>query len=310
MTISFDGRVAIVTGAGAGLGRSHAMLLAARGAKVVVNDLGGAVDGTSGSATPADKVVAEIKAAGGQAVASYDSVADPKGAASIVKTALDSFGKLDILVNNAGILRDRSFQKMDKDTWDAVIAVHLSGTAYVTMAAWPAMRENNYGRVVLTASNSGIYGNFGQANYGAAKMGMLGLMNVLKQEGRKYNILVNCLAPMATTRMTEELMPAEAVKLLQPELVSPGVAYLCSEDNQETGMTLSAGGGYFARIQVMGSEGLFVEPGTEVTPEMVAAQFDKICDMSKAQPFDSSAAELQYVFSRQIKGGVGHSHFT
>ncbi|MFC3226960.1 SDR family oxidoreductase [Marinibaculum pumilum] len=310
MSISFDGRVAIVTGAGAGLGRSHAMLLASRGAKVVVNDLGGAVDGTSGSAAPADKVVDEIKAAGGEAVANYDSVSDPAGAANIVKTAVDAFGKVDILVNNAGILRDRSFTKMDAETWNAVVAVHLNGTAYVTMAAWPVMRENGYGRIVLTASNSGLYGNFGQANYGAAKAGMVGLMNVLKQEGRKYNILVNTLAPMATTRMTEELMPPEAVKLLQPELVSPGVAYLCSETNEESGIVLSAGGGYFARIQVMGSEGVFMEPGTEVTPEMVADQFAKICDMSNAQNFDSSTAELQYLFSKQIKGGVGHSHFS
>lgn len=310
MSISFDGRVAIVTGAGAGLGRSHAMLLASRGAKVVVNDLGGAVDGTSGSSSPADKVVDEIKAAGGQAVANYDSVSNAAGAASIVKTAVDAFGKVDILVNNAGILRDRSFQKMDKDTWDAVVGVHLNGSAYVTMAAWPVMRENGYGRVVLTSSNSGLYGNFGQANYGAAKAGMVGLMNVLKQEGRKYNILVNTLAPMATTRMTEELMPPEAVKLLQPELVSPGVAYLCSETNEESGIILSAGGGYFARIQVMGSEGVFMEPGTPVTPEMVADQFAKICDMTGAIGHDSSTAELQYLFSKQIKGGVGHSHFS
>ncbi|MCX7361015.1 MAG: SDR family oxidoreductase, partial [Alphaproteobacteria bacterium] len=232
MTIRFDNRVAIVTGAGNGLGRAHALLLASRGAKVVVNDPGGAVDGKGGTHAAADKVVDEIKAAGGQAVANYDSVAEAASAANIVKTAVDSFGTVDIVVNNAGVLRDKTFHNMTIEDLDFVVKVHFLGTAYVTHAAWPILRAKAYGRVVVTSSNSGIYGNFGQANYGGAKLAVVGFMNALRLEGQKYNIMVNALAPVAGTRMTESLMPPEVVAKLKPEYVSPMVAYLCSEQCQ------------------------------------------------------------------------------
>ena len=229
MTIRFDNRVAIVTGAGNGLGRAHALLLASRGAKVVVNDPGGAVDGKGGDHAAADKVVAEIKKAGGQAVPNYDSVADPKSAANIVKTAVDSFGTVDIVVNNAGVLRDKTFHNMTVEDFDFVVKVHFLGTAYVTHAAWPIMRAKAYGRVVVTSSNSGIYGNFGQANYAGAKLAVVGFMNALRLEGQKYNIFVNALAPVAGTRMTESLMTPEVLAKLDPAFVSPMVAFLCSE---------------------------------------------------------------------------------
>ncbi|MBV9292674.1 MAG: SDR family oxidoreductase, partial [Frankiales bacterium] len=226
--MSFDGRVAIVTGAGGGLGRTYALDLAKRGAKVVVNDLGGSVDGKGGDDAAAQKVVDEIKAAGGEAVPNYDSVSTPEGGENIVKTAVDSFGKVDIVINNAGILRDKSFAKMTWDDLDAILDVHLKGAFYVSQPAFKVMKENNYGRFVFTSSNSGIFGNFGQANYGAAKMGLVGLSNVLAIEGAKANILSNCIAPVARTRMTEELL-GDFANVLAPELVTPMVAYLCSE---------------------------------------------------------------------------------
>src|SRR5438067_4651599 len=220
--LGFDGKVAIITGSGGGLGRSHALELATRGALVVVNDLGGSVDGQGGSHTAAQQVVDEIKAAGGEAVPNYDSVATPEGGENIVKTAVDAFGKIDIVVNNAGILRDKSFAKMTWDDLDAVLDVHLKGAFYVSQPAFKIMKENNYGRFVFTSSNSGLFGNFGQSNYGAAKMGLVGLSNVIAIEGAKANILSNVIAPVARTRMTEELM-GEASKLLDPELVTPMV---------------------------------------------------------------------------------------
>ena len=207
MSIRFDNRVAVVTGAGNGLGRSHALELARRGAKVVVNDLGGAVDGKGGATSAADAVVNEIKQAGGTAVANYDSVADASGAANIIQTAVDAFGTIDVLINNAGILRDKSFAKMDLADFEHVVQVHLMGSVYCTKAAWPIMQAQNYGRVVMTTSASGIFGNFGQSNYGAAKTGVVGLMNVLRQEGAKNGIMVNTVAPIAATRMTEALFP-------------------------------------------------------------------------------------------------------
>src|SRR5215468_11225658 len=256
MTIRFDNRVAIVTGAGNGLGRAHALLLASRGARVVVNDPGGAVDGSGGAHAAADKVVAEIKAAGGVAVASYDSVAEPKSAANIVKTAVDAFGTVDIVVNNAGVLRDKTFHNMTIDDFDFVVKVHFLGTAYVTHATWPIMRAKAYGRVVVTSSNSGIYGNFGQANYAGAKLAVVGFMNALRLEGQKYNIMVNALAPVAATRMTESLMTPDMLARLRPEFVSPMVAWLCSEQCQHTGEIFSAGSGYFARIEYRKAPGL------------------------------------------------------
>ena len=294
MTIRFDNRVAIVTGAGNGLGRAHALLLASRGAKVVVNDPGGAVDGKGGDHAAADKVVAEIKAADGQAVPNYDSVADPKTAANIVKTAVDAFGTIDIVVNNAGVLRDKTFHNMTVEDFDFVVKVHFLGTAYVTHAAWPIMRAKAYGRVVVTSSNSGIYGNFGQANYGGAKLAVVGFMNALRLEGQKYNIMVNALAPVAGTRMTESLMTPEMLARLDPAFVSPMVAYLCSEQCQRTGDIWSAGAGYFARIEYREAPGVRIA-GRAPTPEDVADNIDKIADLSTNKVFRTSSEEVAMV---------------
>jgi NAD(P)-dependent dehydrogenase (short-subunit alcohol dehydrogenase family) len=222
-------RVIVVTGAGGGLGREYALTLAKEGASVVVNDLGGARDGTGAGHSMADQVVAEIKAAGGRAVANYDSVADAAGAANIVKTALDEFGAIHGVVSNAGILRDGTFHKMTDEAWDSVLRVHLYGGYNVIRAAWPHFREQSYGRIVVATSTSGLFGNFGQANYSAAKLGLVGLINTLAQEGAKYNIKANALAPIAATRMTEDILPPEVFKKLTPEYVAPVVAYLCTE---------------------------------------------------------------------------------
>ncbi|CAN0251772.1 unnamed protein product, partial [Phaeothamnion confervicola] len=243
MTIRFDGKVAIITGAGNGLGRSHALQLAKLGAKVVVNDLGGSVDGTGGSSAAAEKVVAEIKAAGGQAIANGSSITDKKGVELLVKQAMDAYGRIDLLVNNAGILRDKSFSKMSLEDFQLIVDVHLMGAVYVTKAVWPIMLEQNYGRIVMVTSGSGLFGNFGQTNYAAAKLGQVGLMNALKQEGRKYNIKVNTLAPIAATRMTESIMPPQALEALKPELVTPAVLFMLSED-APTGAIITAGAGF------------------------------------------------------------------
>jgi len=294
MTIRFDNRVAIVTGAGNGLGRAHALLLASRGAKVVVNDPGGAVDGKGGDHAAADKVVAEIKAAGGQAVPNYDSVADARTAANIVKTAIDSFGTVDIVVNNAGVLRDKTFHNMTVEDFEFVVKVHFLGTAYVTHAAWPILRNKAYGRVVVTSSNSGIYGNFGQSNYGGAKLAVVGFMNALRLEGQKYNIFINALAPVAGTRMTESLMTPEALAKIKPEFVSPMVAYLCSEQCQRTGEIWSAGAGYFARIEYREAPGLRIN-GRAPTVEDVMENIDRIADLSTNTVYRTSTEEVQAV---------------
>ena len=228
MSYSFEGKVAIVTGAGGGLGRCHALELAKRGAKVVVNDLGGAMDGTGGNSEAALGVVEEIKAAGGEAIANGGSVSDRQGAVSIVEDAMKAWGRVDILINNAGILRDKSFVKMAADDFQTVVDVHLMGAAYVTKAAWPIMREQGFGRIVMTTSPSGLFGNFGQTNYGAAKLGLVGFMNTLKIEGAKYNIHTNAIAPVAVTRMTEDLIPESAQGNLGPEHITPAVVYLLS----------------------------------------------------------------------------------
>ena len=285
MTIRFDGRVAVVTGAGAGLGRCHALLLASRGAKVVVNDPGVAVDGSGSSTAIADQVVAEITAAGGTAVASYDSVAEVEGAANIVACAVNNYGRLDILVNNAGVLRDRTFTNLGMDDFALVVQVHLMGTVYCTKAAWPIMRSQRYGRIVVTTSGSGIVGSFGQSNYGAAKMGVLGLMNVLRMEGARYDILINAISPSATTRMTASLFPDHLKDLLRPELVSPAVAYLCSEACRSSGDVIAAGAGHFAKVQSFSSDGVLFDPARPASPEEVAQAYDAITDMHDARPF-------------------------
>ncbi len=299
--IRLDNRVAIVTGAGGGLGRSHALLLASRGAKVVVNDLGGSVDGSGGSTKAADKVVEEIKAAGGQAVANYDGVDTAEGAAKMVATAKEAFGKLDIVINNAGILRDVSFVKMTDDDWAKVMQVHLTGSYNVTRAAWPLMREGNFGRVVFTTSAAGLYGNFGQANYSAAKLGIVGLCKTLAQEGGKYNIKSNVIAPIAKSRMTETIMPPNILEKLLPEFVSPLVAYLCSEDLQDTGQTYAVGGGYFSRVAVVEGAGVYIKPDG-LTIESIAEQWKQINDLSKAQPYNTAMEAAGAVMKGAMSG--------
>ncbi len=274
MTIRFDGQVAIVTGAGGGLGREHALALAARGAKVVVNDLGAARDGSGGSATAAEAVVAEIVAAGGEAMANAASVTDAAAVEAMVAEVMARWGRIDILVNNAGILRDKSFAKMELADFQLVMDVHLMGAVHCTKAVWEIMRTQNYGRIVMTTSSSGLFGNFGQANYGAAKMALVGLMQTLAIEGAKNDIRVNALAPTAHTRMTEDLqgLPLEA---LGPELVTPGLIYLVSRD-APTRAILAAGAGGFERAYVTLTQGDFaVGPDA---PEQVAARFDAISD--------------------------------
>jgi NAD(P)-dependent dehydrogenase (short-subunit alcohol dehydrogenase family) len=283
--IRYDNRVAIVTGAGAGLGRQHALLLASRGAKVVVNDPGGSVDGTGGAQAVADKVVAEIKAAGGEAVASYGSVSDEKQAFGIVQTALDTWGRIDILVCNAGILRDKAFNNMSMDDFRAVVDVHLMGTVYPIKAAWAKMREQKYGRIVVTTSGSGTVGNFGQSNYGAAKTAVVGLINCLRFEGAKYNILCNAISPSALTRMTESLLPPDMAQWMKPELVSPAVAWLCSEQCDANGEIIAATAGGYARVQYFITEGVQFDPAEPVTPEMVEEAMGQIRDLSTVRPY-------------------------
>ncbi len=291
MSIRFDGKVAIVTGSGGGLGRAHALKLAELGAKVVVNDLGGAVDGTGGSSEAARKVVAEIEAKGGKAIANGSSVSDRKGVETLVRETLDAFGRVDILINNAGILRDKTFAKMTLDDFGIVCDVHLMGAVYCTKAVWPIMQEQNYGRIVMTTSGTGLYGNFGQTNYGAAKIGMVGFMNTLKLEGHKNNIRINTIAPIAATRMTESLMPEENLKQLRPELVTPAVLYLCSED-APSGEIVSAGGGFYARARMVESTGAVLHG--DVSVDDVAAAWDRIADMSKAKEYHQVGEETAF----------------
>ncbi|HET8996959.1 MAG TPA: SDR family oxidoreductase [Acetobacteraceae bacterium] len=285
MDVRFDDRVAIVTGAGAGIGRCHALLLASRGAKVVVNDPGGAVDGTGTASSVADKVVAEIKAAGGEAVANYDSVAEEQAAQRIIDTAMKTWGRLDILVNNAGILRDKSFNNMDMADYAFVNQVHHFGTVYCTKAAWPIMRAQKYGRIVVTTSSSGTVGNFGQANYGAAKMAVVGLINVLRHEGGKYGIRINAISPSALTRMTESLLPPDVGPWMKPELVSPAVAWLCSEECDQNGEIIAATAGGYARVQYFVTDGAQFDPAEPVTIEMVRDSIGRIRDLSTAKPY-------------------------
>ena len=276
MTINFEGRVAIVTGAGTGLGRAHALGLAARGARLVINDLGVSQDGKPQSSGAAEGVAQEIRAAGGAAIAHGADVSDEGQVADMVAQTMSEWGRVDILVNNAGILLDKTFAKMTMADFRKVVDVHLIGSATCTHAVWPIMREQGYGRVVLTSSSSGLYGNFGQSNYGAAKAAMMGLMNVLHLEGARDNIRVNTLAPTAATRMTRNLLPPEAAELLAPETITPGLMYLVSEDAPSR-IILSAGGGCFAQTRVYETEGILLE-GDANTPEGVAAEFAGVGD--------------------------------
>jgi NAD(P)-dependent dehydrogenase (short-subunit alcohol dehydrogenase family) len=303
MTIRFDGRVAIVTGAGNGLGRAHALGLASCGAKVVVNDFGGARDGTGGSLTPAETVVEEIRKAGGTAMADGADVSSFEQVKAMVDRATSEWGSVDLLCANAGILRDKSFAKMEIADFAKVLDVHLNGTFYCCKAVWEGMRARNYGRIVLTTSSSGLFGNFGQANYGAAKTGMVGLMNVLAEEGRKTNIRVNTISPTAATRMTEELLPPQALALMKPESISPAVMYLLSED-APTRTIMGAGAGSFAVIKIMESEGINLAQ-SDWTPDAVAAHFAEISDMGKAKALQGAFEQTQkYVGQAAARAGI------
>ena len=285
--IDFTGRVAIVTGAGGGLGRNHAIELAKRGAKVVVNDLGGSRTGVGSSASAADHVVEEIRTLGGETVPNYDNVATPEGGENIVRTAIDAFGKVDILINNAGILLDSTFGKMDEKKWDAVVAVHLKGTFCVTKPAFMQMMRQGYGRIVMTTSGSGLFGNFGQTNYASAKMGVVGFANVLKLEGAKYNIKTNVIAPIAGTRLTEDVVPPELFRRMKVDFVTPAVLYMCSEECQDSGVIINAGLGYFSRSAIMTGEGVILSDGDKIpTPEEVMENWDKITSLENPRFFN------------------------
>lgn len=294
MSIRFDGRVAIVTGAGGGLGRSHALELARRGAKVVVNDLGGSRDGAGGSSAAAQAVVEEIKALGGEAIANGSSVTDDEGVANMVKQTMEAYGRIDILVNNAGILRDKSFTKMEIADFQLVVDVHLMGTVKPTKAVWDIMKKQGYGRIMVTTSTSGLYGNFGQSNYGAAKLGVVGLVNTLKIEGQKDNIRCNVLAPVAFTRMTSDIFPPEAEQLLTPASVSQAVMVLVSED-APTGTILLAGASVFSVAQVVESEGMYIG---DMSAEKIVENWDKVSDMTNATPYFMGSEQVGKVFKK------------
>jgi len=288
--IRFDGQVVIVTGAGGGLGRSHALEFARRGAKVVVNDLGGSVDGSGGSSAAAETVVAEIKAAGGDALADGASVTDDAGVRRMIETTMQRWGRIDALVANAGILRDKSFAKMDLADFELVLDVHLMGAVKPIKAVWEIMRAQNYGRIVVTTSSTGLYGNFGQANYGAAKLSLIGLMNTLKLEGGKNDIRVNAVSPVAATRMTDTLMPPELLAKFAPEHVTPGVVHLASRE-APNGAILAAGAGVFALARMYETEGAYL--GTNVSAEAVRDRWSQISDASGAEAYESGHMQTQ-----------------
>ncbi len=296
--LSFNGKVAVITGAGGGLGRAYALLLAGRGAKVVINDLGGTFDGEGADSTPAQKVVDEIKAAGGEAVANYESVSEWEGAQKIIQAAIENYGQIDILINNAGILRDKSLLKMEIADYLKVVEVHLNGTYFCTKAAFGHMREQNYGRIVSTASAAGVYGNFGQTNYGAAKMGIVGLMNCVCQEGARYGILANTIVPTAGTRLTATVMPPDVVDRVKPEFVAPMVVYMCSEQFSDSGKIFTAGGGYFSRAAVVEGPGVFLDTSTEITPDMVAGKIEQISSLEDGREYGSAMEQTGYVLSK------------
>jgi len=302
MSIRYDGQVAIVTGSGQGLGRSHAIELAKRGAKVVVNDLGGAKDGTGGSSEAALAVVSEIEAAGGEAIANGANVAKYDEVEAMVKQAMDQWGRVDILVNNAGILRDKSFAKGSLDDFKMVLDVHLMGSINCTKAVWEVMREQAYGRIVMTTSSSGLYGNFGQTNYGSAKMGVIGAMNTLSQEGAKYNIKINALAPTAGTRMTEGLIPEQAFDLLTPETVTPAVLYLVGE-GAPTRTILAAGAGCYSVVKIHETNGAWLSPDQQ-TPEGITANWDAIT-ATEGETIPQAGFEQTVKFTGMAAEGLG-----
>jgi len=298
VAIDFTDQVAIVTGGGTGLGRSHALQLAERGAKVVVNDLGGSRDGSGSSASVAQQVADEILATGGDALANGADITQEDQAQAMVQAALDKWGRVDVLINNAGILRDKSFAKMSLDDWRSVVDVHLNGSAYCCHAVWPTMRQQGYGRIMMTSSSSGVYGNFGQANYGAAKYGVVGLMNVLAIEGRKYNIHVNSLVPTAATRMTEDVMTETMLEQLKPEYVTPAVLFLASAD-APNGEILMAGAGNYTVAKLIEAEGIKLPEGQR-TPENVAAIFDEISDVRNGIEIHDGMQHIERIVKKPV----------
>jgi NAD(P)-dependent dehydrogenase (short-subunit alcohol dehydrogenase family) len=299
--IRFDGRVAVITGAGGGLGRAHALLLASRGATVVVNDLGGSLGGVGGDSAAARQVVAEIEAAGGRALPNFDDIATPEGAQRLVDSALQAYGRVDVLINNAGILRDKTLHKLEPADFEAVIRVHLLGSAWCSRAALVPMQAQQYGRIIMTTSAAGLYGNFGQSNYSAAKLGVVGLMNTLKAEGAKYGIRVNTIAPVALTRMTEGLPFARMLAEATPDRVAAGVAWLASEACEDSGVILAAGAGYFSTVRIVEGQGVHL-PVDEISPEAVASQWAQITDGAGARAFDNAGAALLGAFAAQSGG--------
>ena len=309
MTISFEGQVAIVTGAGGGLGRAHALLLAQRGAAVVVNDHGGARDGSGGNTQAAEAVVQEITAAGGRAVADGGNVVVEADMQALVARTLEAFGRIDILINNAGILRDKSFAKMTMEDFCQVVEVHLQGSAQATKAVWDVMRQQGYGRILMTSSTSGSYGNFGHANYGAAKMGVLGLMNVLHAEGAKYGIHVNAILPTAATRMTDDMMAPDMLELLSPALVAPAAVWLVNRDAPSR-VALLAGAGTVSRMAIVESEGVYFSP-RDLTPEAIGERFDQIAGLEHCVEPAAGLAHVDRILERartalRAGGGLGH----
>lgn len=304
--VDFKGRVAVVTGAGGGLGRVYALELARRGARVVVNDAGALKNGKGPeSKAPADSVVDEIRRLGGEAVASYESVSTFEGGLAIVERAVEAFGRIDILINNAGIIRDRTLLNLEPEDWEAVLEVHLKGAYNVTRPAFSRMKEQGYGRIVMTTSSAGLYGNFGQTNYAAAKLGVVGFMNALKLEGAKYNILVNAIAPMAATRLTEDLLPPEFHERLRPEFVAPLVLYLCSEACGVSGRTYIAGCGYYARAAILTGPGEWIGGGARVPePEEIMENWEAINSMEGAVEYPNAPSSMVPMLTG-AKGGGG-----
>ena len=299
MSIRFDDQVAIVTGAGGGIGKQHALELARRGAKVVVNDLGGGVDGT-GTSDASEAVVDQILSEGGEAIANGASVTDIDAIKDMTEQVVSKWGKIDILVNNAGILRDKTFHNVSMDDFNLVMDVHFQGTLNCTHTIYPIMRENGYGRIVFTSSSSGVFGNFGQSNYGAAKMAMVGLMNTLKLEGQKYNVFSNTITPVAYTRMTENLMPEDFGKQFQPEYITPAVLYLAS-DQAPNGAIMAAGAGVFSRILIHETMGISLGTGEDMTPENISASWEKISDMSDARLLQNGGEQTLKIFELLTK---------
>ena len=299
MSIRFDDQVAIVTGAGGGIGKQHALELARRGAKVVVNDLGGGVDGT-GTSDASEAVVDQILSEGGEAIANGASVTDLDAIKDMTEQVVSKWGKIDILVNNAGILRDKTFHNVSMDDFNLVMDVHFQGTLNCTHTIYPIMRENGYGRIVFTSSSSGVFGNFGQSNYGAAKMAMVGLMNTLKLEGQKYNVFSNTITPVAYTRMTENLMPEDFGKQFQPEYITPAVLYLAS-DQAPNGAIMAAGAGVFSRILIHETMGISLGTGEDMTPENISASWEKISDMNDARLLQNGGEQTLKIFGLLTK---------